>query len=79
MRSSLRQHLATPSIAVTKYGKATGRRIGKQGAANRIAILKENRAIVSIIDESTAIVAGELLLKDEKRSTGDSLIACYCD
>ncbi|HYB02995.1 MAG TPA: PIN domain-containing protein, partial [Nitrososphaerales archaeon] len=75
MRSSLRQHLAIPSVAVTEYFKTAGKKIGKQGVTNQISVLKENGAVVSNVDEVTALLAGELLLKDEKRSIGDSLIA----
>ncbi|HYB04338.1 MAG TPA: PIN domain-containing protein [Nitrososphaerales archaeon] len=75
MRSSLRQRLAIPSVAVTEYFKTAGKRIGKQGVANQISILKENGAVVYSIDEIAALLAGEFLLRDEKRSIGDSLIA----
>ena len=32
-------------------------------------------ARIFAVDESTALLAGEMLLKDEKRSIGDALIA----
>jgi predicted nucleic acid-binding protein len=75
MRSSLREHLVIPSVTITEYFKTAGKMIGKQAVANQISILKGYGAVVSNIGEATALRAGELLLKDEKRSIGDALIA----
>lgn len=62
-------------MAVAEYFKTAGRKIGKHGVSTQLSVLKENGAVVSIIDEDAAFLAGEMLLKDEKRSIGDSLIA----
>ncbi len=75
MHSSLRQGLVIPSVALSEYFKTAGKRIGKDGVSTQISVLKENGAVISAIDEDIAILAGEMLLKDEKRSIGDSLIA----
>lgn len=75
MRQSLREHLVIPSVVLTEYIKNAGREIGKQAAETRVFSLKESGAEVYDIHESTALLAGELLLKDQKRSVGDALIA----
>lgn len=75
MHRSLREHLVIPSVVVTEYFKTGGRKIGKQGVSTQISVLKENRAEIFDPDESTALLAGELALKNEKRSMGDILIA----
>ena len=71
--SSLREHLVIPRVVLAEYFKTAGKRIGKQGELTKIRSLKESEA--SHLDESTALLAGQLLLKDEKRSIGDVLIA----
>jgi predicted nucleic acid-binding protein len=78
MRRSLREHLVIPSVVITEYFKTAGKKIGKQGVSTQISILKENGADISDVDETTALLAGEMLLKDEKRSIGDVLIAATC-
>jgi predicted nucleic acid-binding protein len=75
MHRSLREHLVIPSVVITEYFKTAGRKIGKQGVSTRISVLKENGADISGVDESIAFLAGEILLKDERRSIGDALIA----
>jgi predicted nucleic acid-binding protein len=75
MYRSLRERLTIPSVVVTEYFKTAGRKIGKQGVLTQISLLKENGATISEINETIAFVAGELLLKHENRSIGDSLIA----
>ncbi|MHB2035583.1 MAG: PIN domain-containing protein [Nitrososphaerales archaeon] len=75
MRRSLREQLVIPAVVVTEYFKTAGRKIGKQGVTNQISVLKDNGARIFAVDESTALLAGEILLKDEKRSIGDALIA----
>lgn len=75
MHRSLREHLVIPSVVVTEYFKTAGRKIGKQGVSTQLSVLKENGAEISALDESTAFLAGELSLKNEKRSIGDALIA----
>jgi len=75
MRRALRERLVIPSVVVTEFFKTAGRRIGKQGVSTQISVLKENGAEVSDLDEGTAILAGELSLKNEKRSIGDTIIA----
>ena len=75
MRKSLRDRLVIPAVVITEYFKTAGEKIGKQGVMNQISLLKDNGANIFAIDESTASLAGELLLKDMKRSMGDALIA----
>ena len=75
MHSSLRERLVIPSVVLAEYFKTAGKKIGKQGVLTRISSLKESGAEVSRLDESMALLAGQLLLKDEKRSIGDALIA----
>lgn len=75
MHRSLREHLVIPSIVVTEYFKTAGRKIGKHEVSTQISILKEDGAEIIDLDESTAFLAGELALKNEKRSIGDTLIA----
>lgn len=75
MHQSLREQLVIPSVVVTEYFKTAGRKIGKQGVSTQISILKENGAEISDFDESTAFLAGELSLKNERRSIGDTIIA----
>jgi predicted nucleic acid-binding protein len=75
MHRSLREHFVIPSVVLTEYFKTAGKKIGKQAVTTRISSLKESGAEVSELDESTALLAGELLLKDTKRSIGDALIA----
>ena len=75
MRHSLREHLVIPSVVITEYFKTAGKIIGKQGVSTQISVLKESGADIFAIDEITALLAGEMLLKNEKRSIGDTLIA----
>lgn len=75
MQRSLRERLVIPSIVLAEYIKSAGKEIGKQAASTRVLNMKENGAEVYNIRESTALLAGELLLKDQKRSVGDALIA----
>ena len=75
MHRSLREHLVIPSVVVTEYFRTAGRRVGKQGVLTQISLLKENGAEISDLDEDTAFLAGELSLKNERRSIGDTLIA----
>jgi len=75
MDSSLREHLVIPSVVLTEYFKAAGRFIGKGGVSARIFAMKDRGAEISHLDENRALLAGELLLKDVKRSIGDALIA----
>ncbi|HZW57001.1 MAG TPA: PIN domain-containing protein [Nitrososphaerales archaeon] len=75
MRHSLRERLIIPAVVVTEFFKTAGKEIGKQGASTQISLLKEHGGVISDIDEGIALLAGELLLKDNKRSIGDSLIA----
>jgi predicted nucleic acid-binding protein len=75
MRASLRDHLVVPSIVVTEYIKIAGKIIGKQAALNQISIMKESGAEVVSLDEQIAVLGGELALRDEKKSIGDTLIA----
>ncbi|MDG6994505.1 MAG: PIN domain-containing protein [Nitrososphaerota archaeon] len=75
MHRSLRERLVIPSVVLTEYFKTAGRRIGKEGVSTRISSLKESGAEISELDEDTALLAGRLLLKDEKRFVGDALIA----
>jgi predicted nucleic acid-binding protein len=75
MRRSLREHLVIPAVVVTEYFKIAGKIIGRQGASTQISVLKDNGGIIFEINEEIAILAGELLLKDEERSIGDALIA----
>ena len=62
-------------MVVTEYFKTAGKNIGKQGVSTQISLLKENGGIISDINEDIALMAGELLVKDEERSIGDALIA----
>jgi predicted nucleic acid-binding protein len=75
MHRSLREGLVIPSVVVTEYFRTAGRKIGKQGVSTQISVLKENGAEIFDIDEDTAFLAGELALKNERRSIGDTLIA----
>ena len=75
MRRSLRERLVIPAVVVTEYFKTAGKNIGKQGVLTQISLLKENGGIISDINEEIALMAGELLVKDEERSIGDALIA----
>lgn len=75
MHRSLREHLVIPSVVVTEYFKTAGRKIGKQGVSTQLSILKENGAEISPLDESTGFLAGDLSLKNQKRSIGDTIIA----
>jgi predicted nucleic acid-binding protein len=75
MRHSLRERLIIPAVVLTEYFKTAGKNIGKQAASTQISLLKENGGIISDVNEDVALLAGELLLKDEKRSVGDALIA----
>jgi len=75
MHRSLRDHMVIPSIVVTEYFRTAGRKIGKQGVSTQISVLKENGAEISDLDEGTAFLAGELSLKNERRSIGDTIIA----
>lgn len=75
LQHSLRDHLVIPSIVFTEYMKNAGKVIGKEAASARLLNLKEKGADVQDINESIAFRAGELLLRDQKRSIGDALIA----
>jgi predicted nucleic acid-binding protein len=75
MHRSLREHLVIPSVVVTEYFKTAGRKLGKQGVSTQLSVLKENGAEISPLDESTSFLAGELSLKNQKRSIGDTIIA----
>ena len=75
MRRSLRECLMIPVIVVTEYLKTAEKNIGKEGVSTQISLLKEHGGVISDINERIALLAGELLLKDDKRSVGDSLIA----
>lgn len=75
MRQSLRERLVIPAVVLTEYFKTAGKNIGKQGVSTQISLLKENGGTISDINEEIALLAGELLLKDEARSIGDTLIA----
>jgi predicted nucleic acid-binding protein len=75
MQRSLRERLVIPSVVITEYFKSAGKKIGIAGISTQISVLKGNGATVFDIDEATASRAGELLLENEQRSIGDSLIA----
>jgi predicted nucleic acid-binding protein len=75
MHQSLREGLVIPSVVITEYFRTAGKKIGKQSVSTQISILKENGAEISDLDENIASLAGELSLKNEKRSIGDTLIA----
>ena len=75
MHRSLREHLVIPSVVVTEYFRTAGRKVGKQSVSTQISLLKENGAEISDLDETTAFLAGELSLKNERRSIGDTMIA----
>lgn len=71
----LREHLVIPAVVVTEYFKTVGKEIGKQAVSTQLSLLKDHDVIISDINEDIALLAGELLLRDEKRSIGDALIA----
>ncbi len=75
MSASLREHLVVPSVVLTEFFKTAGRRIGKQSVLARIYAIKDSGAEILSLDEDRALLAGQLLLKNGKRSTGDALIA----
>jgi len=75
MHRTLREHLVIPSVVVTEYFRTAGRKIGKGGVSTQISVLKDSGAEISDLDEATAVLAGELSLKNERRSIGDTLIA----
>jgi predicted nucleic acid-binding protein len=75
MNISLRERLVIPSVVLTEFFKTAGRRIGRQGVEARLSAIKDSGAEIFPLDEERALLAGRLLLKNEKRSIGDSLIA----
>ena len=75
MHQSLRERLIIPTVVVTEYLKAAGRKIGKAAAMAKIANLKESGAEIAALDEKTAVKAGELLLAHGEKPIGDAIIA----
>jgi predicted nucleic acid-binding protein len=75
MHQSLRDRLVIPSVVITEYFKTAGRKIGKKAVSTQIFILKENGAEIAAFNESTALLAGELALKNRRHSIGDTLVA----
>jgi predicted nucleic acid-binding protein len=71
----LREHLIIPAVVITEFLKTAGKSMGKQAASTQISLLKEHGGAIFDINEEIALLARELLLKDDKRSVGDSLIA----
>jgi hypothetical protein len=58
----LRGRLIAPTIVLTEFVEVAGTKIGKEAAKNRLRILKEKGMQTIDLDETHALLAGELLL-----------------
>ena len=67
--------MVIPSVVITEYFRTAGGRIGKEGVSTQISVFEENGAEIASLDEETAFLAGELSLRNERRSIGDTMIA----
>jgi predicted nucleic acid-binding protein len=75
MRYCLREGLIVPTVVIVEYVKIAGIKVGKEAALTRILNFADSGAEFSALDDATAKLAGELLLKNRDKPMGDAIIA----